>query len=109
MCTPHFWVSDDVKVSFFEETELVFDQFPRYYMNRLLGDFNAQVAMEDTFKPIIGNESSHKISNVDGARVVIFARSKILVVKSTTFPHATFISIPGLLLRKTRTTRLITS
>jgi hypothetical protein len=32
--------SDDVKDSFYEELARVFDQFPRYDMKSLLGDFN---------------------------------------------------------------------
>jgi hypothetical protein len=43
--------------------------------------------MEDIFKPIIGNESLHEASNDNGVRVVNFATSKNLIVKSTTFPH----------------------
>jgi hypothetical protein len=35
----------------------------------------------------IGNESSHEISNDTGVRVVNFATSKNLFVKSTMFPH----------------------
>jgi hypothetical protein len=31
---------DDIKDSFYEELEGVFDQFPKYYMKILLGDFN---------------------------------------------------------------------
>jgi hypothetical protein len=42
--------------------------------------------MEDIFKPTIGNESSHEISNDNGVRVVNFATSKNLFVKSM-FPH----------------------
>jgi hypothetical protein len=39
---------DDVKVSFYEEIEWVFYQFPRYNMKNLLGDFNAKVYREKT-------------------------------------------------------------
>jgi hypothetical protein len=56
-------------------------------MKILLGDFNAKVGREDIFKPTIGNESSHEISNDNGVTVVNFATSKNLVVKSTMFPH----------------------
>jgi hypothetical protein len=35
----------------------------------------------------MGNESLHKISNDNGVRVVNFATSKNLIVKSTIFPH----------------------
>jgi hypothetical protein len=47
--------------------------------------FNAKVGKEDIFKPTIGNDSSHEISNDNG--VVNFATSKNLVVKSTMFPN----------------------
>jgi endonuclease/exonuclease/phosphatase family metal-dependent hydrolase len=56
-------------------------------MKILLGDFNAKVGREDIFKPTTGNESSHEISNDNRVRVVNFATSKNLVVKSTMFPH----------------------
>jgi endonuclease/exonuclease/phosphatase family metal-dependent hydrolase len=69
------------------ELEQVFDQFPRYRMKILLGDFNAKVGREGIFKPIIGNESLHEASNDNGVRVVNFTTSKNLIVKSTTFPH----------------------
>jgi hypothetical protein len=78
---------DDTRGSFYEELEGVFDQFPKYHMKILLGDFNAKVGREDIFKPTIGNESLHEISNDNGVRVVNFATSKNLVVRSTMFPH----------------------
>jgi hypothetical protein len=43
----------------YEELEQVFDQYPRYHMNILLGDFNAKVGREDIFKPMSGSESLH--------------------------------------------------
>jgi hypothetical protein len=56
-------------------------------MKILLGDFNAKVGREDIFKPTVGNESVHQISNDNGVRVVNFATFKNLIVKSTMFPH----------------------
>jgi hypothetical protein len=56
-------------------------------MKIFLGDFSANVGWEDIFKPIIGNESLHEASNDNGVRVVNFATSKNLTVKSTTLPH----------------------
>jgi hypothetical protein len=35
---------DDVKDGFYEEVAYVFDQFPRYDMKMLFGDFNAKVS-----------------------------------------------------------------
>jgi hypothetical protein len=56
-------------------------------MKILLGDFNAKVSRENIFKLTIGNESLHEISNDNGVRVINFATSENLVVKSTMFPH----------------------
>ena len=78
---------DDSKDSFYEELEQVFDHFPRYHTKILLGDFNAKVGRENIFKPTIGNESLHQDINDNGVRIVNFATSKNLVVKSTMFLH----------------------
>ena len=51
--------SEELKDSFYEELEEVFDHFPTYYIKILLGDFNAKLGREDIFKPIIGQESLH--------------------------------------------------
>ncbi|KAJ4437040.1 hypothetical protein ANN_17174 [Periplaneta americana] len=56
-------------------------------MKILLGDFNAKVGREDIFRPTIGKESLHAISSNNGVRLVNFATSKNLIVKSITFPH----------------------
>ena len=56
-------------------------------MKILLGDFNAKVEREIIFKPTIGQESLHQDSNDNGVRLIKFATSKNLVVKSTMFPH----------------------
>jgi hypothetical protein len=79
--------TDDVKDSFYEELEHVFDKFPKYHMKILLGDSNAKVGREGIFKPTIGNESIHKISNDNGVRLVNFTPSKNLRVKNMMFPH----------------------
>jgi hypothetical protein len=79
--------TDDVKDSFYEKMERVFDKFPKYHVKILLGDFNAKVGREDIFKLTIGNESLHEISNDNGVRLVNFPTSKKLRVQSTMFPH----------------------
>jgi hypothetical protein len=78
---------DDVKGSLYEELERVFDKFPKYHMKILLGDFNAKVGREDIFKPTIANESLHEMSNDNGVRLLNFATSNNLRIKSTMFPH----------------------
>jgi hypothetical protein len=52
-------------------------------MKILLGDFSAKVGKEDIFKLTVGNESLHEVTIV---RVVNFATSKNLAVRSIMFP-----------------------
>jgi hypothetical protein len=77
---------DDVKDSFCDELGCVSDLFPRYDMNMLLGDSNANVGRENIFKLTIGNDSLHEISNASGC-IVNFATSEDLVVKSTMYSN----------------------
>jgi len=79
--------SDEAKDCFYEELEQVFDHFPKYHLKILLGDFDAKVRRENIFKPTIGNKSLHQHTNDNDVRIVNFAASKNLVVKSTMFPH----------------------
>jgi hypothetical protein len=55
-------------------------------MKILLGDFEAKVERENSFKRTIGNEGLHHDSNDNGVIKVNFATSKTLVVTSTMFP-----------------------
>jgi hypothetical protein len=78
---------NDVKDSFSNKLETVFDKFMKYNMKILLGNFNAKLGLEDVFKPTNGNESLHEISNDNGVSVINFSTSKNLIVKGTMFPH----------------------
>jgi exonuclease III len=73
--------TDDVKDSFYEELQRVFDKFTKYHMNILFGDLNVKVGREDIFKLTAGNESLQEISNDNGVRLVNFATSKSLSEK----------------------------
>jgi hypothetical protein len=64
--------TDDVKDSFYQELEYVFDKFPKYHMKALLRDFDAKVSREDLFKLTVENESLNEISNDNGIRNVNF-------------------------------------
>jgi len=50
-------------------------------------DFNAKVEGEDIFKPTIGNESLHEISNDNDVRIVNLATSRSMIFESKMFPH----------------------
>ena len=56
-------------------------------MKILQGDFNAKVGRENIFKPTIENESLHQDNNDNGVKILYFATSKNLVVKSTLLTH----------------------
>ena len=77
-------------------------------MKIILGDFNAKVGRENTFKPTIQNESLHQDSKDNGVRIVEFDTSKSLAVKSMMFPHRDIISTPEPVLMGRLITRLIT-
>jgi hypothetical protein len=62
-----------MKGSFYKELQHVFDKFHKYHMKIILGD---KVGREDIFKPTIGNESIHEITNDNGVRLVNFATSE---------------------------------
>ena len=78
------------KRQFHEELEQVFDSFPNYHTKILLGEFNAKLGKGDIFKLTIRNGSLHQGSSGTGVRVVNYATSKNLVVKSTMFPDRKF-------------------
>jgi hypothetical protein len=59
----------------------VFDKFPTYHMEILLGDSNAKVGREDIFKPKTGNESLNDISNDNAVTVAYFATYKNVEAK----------------------------
>jgi hypothetical protein len=80
-----------MKDSFYEELGCIFDKFPKYRIQILIGDCGAEVAREDIFKPTIGNGSLHETSNGNGIRVVNFATSKNLEVRSV---RSTLLNIP---------------
>ena len=56
-------------------------------MKILLGDFNAELVREDIFKPTTRNDSLHQDNNVNGVRIVNFATSKNLGIKSKMLLH----------------------
>jgi hypothetical protein len=70
---------------FCKKPQRVFHQFPKYHMTILLG-FNEKVGRE-IFKPAIGNESLHEISNDNGVKVINVTTLQNQIVKSNMFPH----------------------
>ena len=46
--------SDNSKDSFYEELEKVFDNFPKYHIKMILGDFNVEVGRENILNRQLG-------------------------------------------------------
>jgi len=56
-------------------------------MKILSGDFNAKGGQENIFEPTTENESLHQVSNDNVIKIINFATSKNLVVKTTMSPQ----------------------
>ncbi|CAG4947208.1 unnamed protein product [Colias eurytheme] len=78
---------EDTKDKFYDHLESVYEQLPGYDAKIVVGDFNAKIGREDIFMPTIGKHSKHNTTNDNGVRLISFASSKGMVVKSTMFPH----------------------
>jgi hypothetical protein len=68
----------DMKDSFWDEQEYVFDKFLQYHTKLLLRDFSAKICSKDILKPTTGNDSLHRICNDTGIRAVNFNTPKNL-------------------------------
>lgn len=78
---------DNVKEQFYDLLERVYDQSPAHDIKIIMGDVNAQIGQEGAYMPTIGKHSLHQITNDNGNRIIQFATSKNMVIKSTYFPH----------------------
>lgn len=76
----------DVKDQFYEELERVNDTLPTHCIKVIVGDTNAKVGRERMYRPIIGPDGLHEVSNGNGTRVINFAHSKNFI-SSTYFPR----------------------
>jgi hypothetical protein len=97
--------SDDSKDSFYKEREEVFDNFSKFHMKIILGDFNAKLGREDIFKPTNGNDSLHWDNNDNGVSIVHSLTPKNLVDKIMINPQRnihkyTWISADTTILRR---------
>ena len=72
---------------FYNLLEQNINQTPNLDIKIILGDFNAKVGKENTYKPTTGNKSLHNETNNNGIKIIQFAVSKGFNVRSTTSPH----------------------
>lgn len=79
--------ADDIKEKFYDELETVVNSLPNHCSKMIVGDFNAKIGREHIYRPIIGPDSLHEISNDNGTRLIHFATSQELTIRSTYFPR----------------------
>ncbi|XP_038106367.1 uncharacterized protein LOC119766064 [Culex quinquefasciatus] len=84
---PHEEKSDDEKEAFYATLEEVYDGCPRQDVKVIIGDMNARFGREEMYRPTIGPESLHSVTNDNGQRCIDFAASRGMVVRSTYFPR----------------------
>lgn len=75
----------EVKEEFYNEIDRVYDNIHKYDMKILLGDTNAKIGKEKIYKPTIGEESKHEVTNENGHLLIDFAKEKNIIIKSTYF------------------------
>lgn len=86
--SPHLGSSDDEKDDFYAQLEREYDRCPKHDVKIVIGDLNAQIGQEDEYKPTIGKFSAHHRTNENGLRLVNFAASRNMAIRSTFFQHA---------------------
>jgi len=79
--------TEEIKEEFYKLLEQNISQIARSDIKITLGDFNAKVGKEIIYKSSIGNEGLHNETNNNGIKMIQFAISQGLNVRSTTFPH----------------------
>ncbi|XP_038121013.1 uncharacterized protein LOC119770363 [Culex quinquefasciatus] len=78
---PHEEKTDDEKEAFYATLEEVYEGCPRQDVK-----MNARFGREEMFRPTIGPESLHAVTNDNGQRCIDFAASRGMVVRNTYFP-----------------------
>lgn len=78
---------EDIKESFYEELDKVWDSISNYCVKIVIGDFNAKVGREEMYQPTIGRESLHDRSNDNGTRLIHFCMTNGLTLSNTYFPR----------------------
>jgi len=77
----------DENANFYEDLDQIYKVCPKRDVKITIGDLNAKIGQEETYRPIIGKYSLHTLSNDNGIKLINFACSKNMVVASTLFNH----------------------
>uniref|UniRef100_A0A8D8C8R8 Craniofacial development protein 2 n=1 Tax=Culex pipiens TaxID=7175 RepID=A0A8D8C8R8_CULPI len=85
--SPHMGSDADDKDAFYELLDREYRKCPKHDVKIVIGDLNAQVGQEEEFRPVIGRFSAHQQTNENGLRLIDFATSRNMAIRSTFFQH----------------------
>ena len=77
----------NAKDEFYNNLSRCFHNLPRHDVKIIVGDLNAKIGKDETWRGTIGMHSLHNVSNDNGERLVYWAAAEDLVVTSTLFPN----------------------
>jgi exonuclease III len=75
------------KDNFYEDLERIYRKAPKYDIKIVMGDFNAKVGKEQELRPTVGKYSLHEETNNNGWRMIDFAITKNMAIRSTLLQH----------------------
>jgi hypothetical protein len=79
MHAPTEEAEDEMKDRFYEKLVDVYDRATGHDVKILVGDMNAKVGKVKFYRPTIGKESIHDVSNNNGIRLTDFAISRNMI------------------------------
>jgi hypothetical protein len=71
----------------YEQLEQAYAACPSHYVKLMMEEAIAKVGRETVHQPTIGKHSLHESTNENGLRLVDFAASRHMAIKSTYFMH----------------------
>ena len=75
------------KDDFYEELKRIYMRAPKHDIKVVMGDFNSKVGKELGLATNVGKYSLHKEANNNGWRMIDFAITKNMAIRSTLFQH----------------------
>lgn len=69
---------------FYKELERTYDTLPRHAIKLIMEDMIAKIGRENVYRPTIGKESLHSVSNDNGTRFINFTVSRGIIIISST-------------------------
>jgi len=86
---------DEEKDGFVYALGRAHDISPRNDIKIVVGDFNVQVGKEAVRFPTVHNYSLHSLTNDNGSRLIQFAVSRNMIIRSTLHPRKDIHKITG--------------